>query len=106
MKIRSLDVKSFRDELKQSDKPMIVDFWAEWCHPCRLLGTILEEIAETLGEKARIFKLNIDGAMDLCREYSVVSIPAVIVFKNGKEVDRIVGAVPKDVLLEKLEKHL
>ncbi len=105
MKIQNLDAAQFRKELEQSDKPLVVDFWAEWCHPCRLLGQTLEELADLFEERARIFKLNIDRAIDLCREYQVVSIPAVLIFKDGKEVDRVVGAVPRDVLLEKLKRH-
>jgi thioredoxin 1 len=105
MKIQDLTPEDFEKELEKSDKPLLVDFWAEWCHPCQMMGQTLAELVEPLEGKIRVFKLNIDGAMDLCRRHKIVSIPAILIFKGGKEVDRVVGAVPRDILLEKIQTH-
>ena len=105
MKIQALNAEDLEKELERSDEPVLVDFWAEWCHPCQIMGQALEELSETFGDRVRVYKLNIDGAMDLCRRFQIVSIPAVLIFKGGKEVARIIGAVPRDVLLEKIEEH-
>jgi thioredoxin 1 len=103
MKIQMLDSEGFKQELGLEGSPMVVDFYADWCHPCHIISKNLEEAASMLGERVRMFKLNIDGAPDLCREYEVMSIPAVLIFKDGKEVDRVIGAVPLDLLMERIE---
>ena len=93
---------SFAKDVLQSDKPVLVDFWAEWCGPCRLVAPVLEEIASQHGEKLQIVKLNVDENPQIARDYQVMSIPTMSVFQGGKIVKTIVGAKPKAALLKDL----
>lgn len=97
---------SFAADVLQSDKPVLVDFWAEWCGPCRLVGPVLEEIAAEYGEKLEIVKLNIDENPTIARDYQIMSIPTMSVFSGGKIVKSIVGAKPKAALLKDLADFL
>lgn len=98
---------NFPSEVLSSSTPVLVDFWAEWCTPCRIVGPIIEELSHEVDEsKLKIGKLNVDENMHLSTEYRVLSIPTMIVFQNGKEIDRIVGAMPKEALVEKLKPYL
>ncbi|MBI4398203.1 MAG: thioredoxin [Candidatus Omnitrophica bacterium] len=99
----ALDVTdtSFENELK-TELPVLVDFWAEWCGPCKKLGPIVEEVAKDYQGKAKIMKLNVDENMQTAQRFQVMSIPTLIFFKQGKAVDQIVGAVPKNVIESKL----
>ncbi len=90
------------DELISGDKPVLVDFWAEWCGPCRMIGPVVEELAGEYDGKAVIGKLNVDENQEASAKYGVRSIPTLLIFKNGEIVDKQVGAVPKNVLEEKL----
>lgn len=92
--------------LLATDKPVVVDFWAPWCQPCRILGPVIEEIAEEFADKAVVAKCNVDENMDIPSQLGIRSIPAVYFFKNGQAVDLSVGLVPKEVLTEKLVKLL
>ena len=95
------------DELAlNSDKPVMVDFWAEWCGPCRMVGPIVEELANDFDGKAVVGKVNVDHNPDISLKFGVRSIPTIVFLKNGEEVDRSVGAVPKAKLQEKLEAHM
>jgi len=87
--------KTFATEVLKSDKPVLVDFWAEWCGPCKMVAPVLEEIAATHGESLRIVKLNIDENPQTARAYQIMSIPTMAVFKDGAIVKSIVGAKPK-----------
>ena len=96
---------TFEETVLNSDKPVMVDFWAAWCGPCRMVGPIVEEIASESGEKAKVGKLNVDHNPNVAMKYGVRNIPNILFFKNGEVVDRQVGAVPKAVLQKKLEAH-
>lgn len=97
---------NFEEVVLKSDKPVIVDLWAVWCGPCRMVGPIVEEIANDYAEKVVVGKLDVDSNPATTAKYGIRNIPTILYFKNGEVVDKQVGAVPKSVLVEKLEKQL
>lgn len=97
---------SFADDVLLSDKPVLVDYWAVWCGPCRMIAPILEEIDATHGEKLTIAKLNVDENPRVASDYGIVSIPTLNVFQGGKVVKQIIGAKPKAALLKDLAEFL
>ena len=97
---------NFQDDVLNSDTPVLVDYWAEWCGPCKMIAPILEEIASEQGEHIQIAKLNVDEAGDIARRFEVMSIPTLIVFDEGVPTKRIVGAKSKDALLEDLSEFI
>jgi len=103
--ISTLTSDTFDETVNGSDKPVLVDFWADWCGPCKMIAPILEEIAAE-EEAITIAKLNVDECQDVAMRYEVMSIPTLLVFKDGQVAKRIVGARPKGALLEDLAEYL
>lgn len=99
MSVLHLDSKSFKETISNTDKPVLVDFFAEWCMPCKMFAPILEKVSDRIDDSAVIAKINIDEAEEIAAEYGVVSIPTLILFKGGAEADRRVGALsPGEVM--------
>jgi thioredoxin 1 len=105
-KALELNENNFKQEVLESSIPVLVDFWATWCGPCRMVGPIVEEIASDYKDKMKVGKVNTEDNANLAGEYGVISIPTMIIFKNGKPVDQIIGAVPKEVIVKKMDTHL
>lgn len=95
--------ENFTHEVLESDKPVLVDFWAAWCGPCKMVGPIVEEIADDYAGKAKVCKLNVDDCGAIAQSFGVMSIPTLIAFKDGREVNRIVGFRPKAEIAKLLE---
>jgi thioredoxin 1 len=106
MATRATTDASFDTDVLQSDKPVLVDFWAEWCGPCRMIAPALEELAEELGEQVQIVKLDIDENPDAPTKYGVRGIPTMILFKNGQQAATQVGALPKSAIKQWIEREL
>ncbi len=104
--ITTLTDTNFNEEVKGADGPVLVDFWAEWCGPCKMIAPILEEIATTHAGKIRIAKLNVDDAPATAQQFQVMSIPTLILFKDGEVQKRVVGARGKGQLLEEIAAFL
>lgn len=104
--ITTLTDATFKEALGAADKPLLVDFWAEWCGPCKQIAPILEELAVEQEDRLAIGKLNVDDNLGTAQEFSVMSIPTLILFKGGEPVARLVGAKPKGALLQELAAHL
>jgi len=102
----SVTSTSFEESVLKSDVPVLVDFWAEWCGPCKAIGPSIEQLATEYAGKAKVFKLDVDSEGDLAQQYGVMSIPALLVFKGGKEVDRMVGAAPKAQIAALIDRAL
>jgi len=94
---------NFDEIVINSDKPVLVDFWAEWCGPCRMIGPIVKELGEDYEGRAVMVKVDVDSNPGISQRFSIRNIPTILFFKNGKEVDKQVGAVPKKVLTAKLD---
>jgi thioredoxin 1 len=104
--IVTLDDATFDEHVKSADVPVLVDFWAEWCGPCKMIAPVLEEIAHEQAGKLQVGKVNIDDNLDVTRRYDVMSIPTLILFKDGEPQARLVGAKPKGALLQELSAYL
>jgi thioredoxin 1 len=104
--IGAVNDADFGTSVLGSDTPVLVDFWAEWCVPCHMVSPVVEEIGQEKGQHLKVAKLNIDENPEATRTYGVMSIPSLILFKQGKEVARVIGARPKDAILRDLEPHL
>lgn len=97
---------SFKEDVLDSQVPVLVDFWAPWCGPCRMVAPVVEEIAEQYDGKIKVVKLNTDENPQVASQYGIRSIPTLMIFKGGQRVDMVVGAVPKTTLANTLEKYL
>ena len=106
MATKAITDESFENDVLKADGPVLVDFWAEWCGPCKMIGPALEEISDEMGEQVSITKLNIDDSPDTPSKYGVRGIPTMILFNNGEPVETKVGAAPKGQLKSWLEESL
>ena len=97
---------AFEHEVLHADKLVLVDFWAPWCGPCRMTGKVLDEIADEKQDQVKVVKVNIDEHQEHAAKFRVMSIPAMLLFKDGEAVDRLDGAYPKRNIVERLERHL
>lgn len=103
---KAITDETFEAEVQQAGRPVLVDFWAEWCGPCKMISPILEEIAEEQAENLTILKLDVDANPRWAMEHGVMGIPTLLLFKDGEVVERINGYLPKPKFLAKLEPHL
>ena len=97
---------NFEQEVLQSEQPVVVDFWAPWCGPCRKLGPILDEVATEFDGKVKFVKVNTDENLKTALDYSISGLPSLLVFKNGKALERLVGLMPKSTIISNIEKHM
>ncbi len=104
--IVELTDQNFEREVLKSDQPVLVDFWAEWCGPCRMMTPTVDKIAEEFASRAKVGKLNVDDAQSVTARYNVRSIPTLLLFKGGQVQEQVVGAASKDVVARLLERHL
>ena len=105
-KALEINDSNFEEVVLKSDKPVLVDFWAAWCGPCRMVGPVVEEIADEYGDTAVVGKIDVDNNQDIAIKYGIRSIPALLFFKDGEVVDNVVGAVPKGVLTNKIDAQI
>jgi thioredoxin 1 len=104
--VMHINTKTWESEVLKSDLPVFVDFWAEWCGPCRMVGPAVEQIAKLMAGKVKVAKLNVDESQEIAMKYGIQSIPSLIIFKNGKEIGRTIGAMPKESYLKFIESTL
>jgi thioredoxin 1 len=104
--VSHLATKTWDTEVLKSDLPVLVDFWAEWCGPCRMVGPAVEQVGKIMAGKVKVAKLNVDENQEIAMRYSIQSIPSLLLFKGGKEIARTIGAAPKEAYLKFLENSL
>ncbi|MGI8468181.1 MAG: thioredoxin [Pyrinomonadaceae bacterium] len=97
---------NFETDILGSDRPVLVDFWVEWCGPCRMIAPSVEAVAEEYKDKASVYKMNVDENMNVPQRFGIRGIPTLIVFKNGQEQERIVGAVSREAIAKAIDKHI
>jgi len=104
--VKEVSDKSFESDVLKSERPVLVDFWAQWCAPCRMLAPTVEAVAEKYAESATVVKLNVDDNPEVSQRYGIKGIPTLILFKNGKEEERVVGATSKEAIARMIDKHV
>jgi thioredoxin 1 len=97
---------NFKHEVLESTTPVLVDFWAEWCGPCKMIAPVVEQLAKEFDGKLKVGKVDVDSNQQTSMQFGIRSIPTLLIFKNGRVVEQIVGAVPKQALMDKVSKHL
>lgn len=105
-KLQAVNSGSFETEVLKSDKPVLLEFGAVWCQPCRILEPVLEELAGEWGDRVKVAKLDVDEAAQITVDYQVLSVPTTMLFKNGEVLERIVGSQPKNRIAEKITQHI
>lgn len=104
--VLELNDSTFEAEVVNSSIPVLVDFWATWCGPCRKLGPVVDEIAEAYDGKVKFAKINVEESLETAKKYSISGLPSLLVFKNGEAVERMAGLMPKSTIISNIEKHL
>jgi thioredoxin 1 len=104
--VKEINESQFEQEVTKSEIPVLVDFWAPWCGPCKMLGPILEEVAAANDSRLKIVKVNVDENPDLAQKFEVMGIPSMFLFKNGDVIDSFTGAMSKQALTEKIDKYI
>ena len=102
----AITAAQFDQEVLNSDTPVLIDFWAEWCGPCKAIGPSIEQLSTEYADRAKVYKVDVDSNGELAMKYGIMSIPALVVFKGGKEFDRMVGAAPKAQIAALLDRAL
>ena len=104
--VKEVSDVNFESDVLKSDRPVLVDFWAQWCAPCRMLAPTVEAVAEKYADNAQVVKLNVDENPNISQRYGIKGIPTLILFKNGKEEERVVGATSKEAISRMIDKHV
>lgn len=97
---------NFEQEVLNSEQPVVVDFWAPWCGPCRKMGPVLDELSSEFMNKVKFVKINTDENLKTAQDYAISGLPSLLVFKNGKALERLVGLIPKSTIISNIEKHI
>ena len=100
MSVSELNIDNFEKEVMEAEVPVLIDFWANWCGPCRMMSPIIDKIAEEMGDKVKVCKVNVDENHELAEKYEIMTIPAFIIVKNGAETGRTIGVQPKEDILK------
>ena len=103
---RVINNSEFQSEVLESPDVVLIDFFAEWCGPCKMLAPALEDLSSEMAGKAKVFKIDVDKEGNIAQKYGIMSVPTVLIFQNGKPVDKMVGFQPKDIIKSKLEKYI
>lgn len=106
MSVVHVTEENFKEEVLNSDIPVLVDFWAEWCGPCKMIGPIIDQLANELKGRMKVAKVNVDEAQSLAGDFNIMSIPTLLIFKGGEPVEQMIGAMSKDQLLEKINRKI